>query len=116
YAALRQRVNDLEKEGARARRQDQRAEALASLGRLRPGAVIRVPAGKVAGWAVVVDPDAHSEEPRPLVVTDERHAKRLNITDFPTPVESVARVRVPRNFSPRNPALRRDLASAVRAK
>ena len=36
--------------------------------------------------------------------------------DFPTPVEPVTRVKVPRNFNGRNPQMRRDLASALRTK
>jgi len=115
YAELRRRISDLEKEGARQRRQQQWAEALASLHRLRPGDVIRVPAGKYAGHAVVIDPGL-GDEVRPHVVTVDRHAKRLNASDFPTPVEALTRMRVPRNFSPRNPQQRRDLAEALRAK
>ena len=53
---MRQRITDLEKGAARARRADRREEAVASLERLRPGDVIEVPSGKFAGYAVVVDP------------------------------------------------------------
>ena len=35
---------------------------------------------------------------------------------FPAPVEAITRMRVPKNFNGRNPAMRRDLASALRAK
>ena len=41
---------------ARPRRADRREEALESLAQLKPGDVIEVPAGKFAGYAVVVDP------------------------------------------------------------
>ena len=99
----------------RLRRQDQWAEALESLHKLRPGDVIVIPAGKYAGPAVVLDPGL-GDEVRPHVLTADRHAKRLNVHDFPTPVEAMARMRVPRNFSPRNPQQRRDLSDALRAK
>jgi ATP-dependent RNA helicase HelY len=36
------------------------------------------------------------------------------MVDFPTPVAAITRMRVPRNFSGRNPQQRRDLASALR--
>ncbi|CAM3196122.1 DEAD/DEAH box helicase [Nocardioides dubius] len=116
YAALRRRISDIEKEGARARRQDQRAEAAESLAKLRPGDVIRVPAGKYAGLAVVLDPGLAGTEPRPYVLTVERHAKRLGSLDFPTPVTALERLRVPKGFNGRNPQMRRDLAAALREK
>lgn len=116
YAALRHRISDLEKGASRTRRADRREEAVASLGRLKPGDVIQVPAGKFAGYAVVVDPGYSAEGPRPYVVTAERQARRLAMIDFPSPVEPVTRIKVPRNFNGRNPQMRRDLASALRNK
>ncbi|MFS3130373.1 DEAD/DEAH box helicase [Nocardioides sp. Bht2] len=116
YAALRRRISDIEKEGARSRRQDQRAEAAASLAKLRIGDVIRVPSGKYAGLAVVLDPGLAGAEARPYVLTAERHAKRLGALDFPTPVEALEHLRVPKNFNGRNPQMRRDLAAALREK
>ena len=82
----------------------------------RPGDVIEVPSGKFAGYAVVVDPGYSGEGPRPLVVTAERQARRLSAVDFPTPVVALTRLKVPRNFSSRNPQMRRDLASALRTR
>jgi ATP-dependent RNA helicase HelY len=116
YARMRREVNELEKGAARARRADRREEAVSSLEALRPGDVIEVPSGKFAGYAVVVDPGTSGEGPRPLVVTAERQARRLSIADFPTPVVALTRVKVPRNFSSRNPQMRRDLASALRTR
>ncbi|MCD6638372.1 MAG: DEAD/DEAH box helicase [Nocardioides sp.] len=116
YAGLRRQISDVEKSAARERRADRRTEALASLGRLRPGDVIRVPSGKFSGLAVVVDPGLSGHEPRPYVLTIGREARRLSPADFPEPVEAIARMRVPRNFNGRNPAMRRDLATALRAR
>ena len=56
YAALRRSLADAEKEGVRARSASRRAEAAVSLEALRIGDVIRIPAGRRAGWAVVVQP------------------------------------------------------------
>src|SRR6478735_2999330 len=116
YARMRQEINDQEKGAARARRSDRREEAVRSLEKLRPGDVIEVPSGKFAGYAVVVDPGYAGEGPRPLVVTAERQARRLSVVDFPTPVVALTRLKVPRNFSSRNPQMRRDLASALRSR
>ncbi len=116
YAAMRRKITDLEKGAARDRRQDRRAEAVASLGRLRPGDVIKVPAGKFSGLAVVIDPGPSGDEPRPYVVTADRQARRLAAMDFPVPVEAIGRMRIPKSFNGRNPAMRRDLATQLRAK
>ncbi|MGZ4488691.1 MAG: DEAD/DEAH box helicase, partial [Nocardioides sp.] len=116
YAALRRRISDAEKGAARNRRADRREEALASLALLKPGDVIEVPTGKFAGFAVVIDPGFSAEGPRPYVVTADRQARRLAMIDFPVPVEAVTRLKVPRNFNGRNPQMRRDLASALRAR
>jgi ATP-dependent RNA helicase HelY len=118
YAALRRQVGELEKSAARARRADRREEVAASLRRLRTGDVIEVPAGKFAGFAVVVDPGTAGgdHEPRPYVVTAERQARRLAMVDFPTPVEPMTRIKVPKSFNGRNPQMRRDLASALRTR
>src|SRR3954463_3258573 len=56
YATLRRRISDREAELSRRSSRDHRAAALASLERLRRGDVVRVQAGRRAGWAVGVDP------------------------------------------------------------
>jgi ATP-dependent RNA helicase HelY len=116
YAALRRKISDVEKGSARARREDRRDEAMDSLGKLKPGDVIQVPAGKFAGFAVVIDPGFSAEGPRPYVVTADRQARRLAMMDFPVPVEAVTRLKIPKNFNGRNPQMRRDLASALRSR
>jgi len=49
-------------------------------------------------------------------VTADRQARRLAAMDFPVPVEAIGRLRIPKSFNGRNPAMRRDLATALRAK
>ena len=56
YAQLRQAIKDRENHLARRHRADRRSQVVDSLGRLRPGDVIAVPAGRRAGMAVVLDP------------------------------------------------------------
>ncbi|WP_139983640.1 DEAD/DEAH box helicase [Nocardioides litoris] len=114
YAGLRRRINDLEKSSSRSRRSDRRDEVVESLRHLKVGDVISVPAGKFAGYAVVVDPGWSPDNPRPMVVTADRQARRLAMIDFPVPVAALTRMKVPKSFTGRNPQMRRDLAAALR--
>ncbi|WP_026425547.1 DEAD/DEAH box helicase [Actinokineospora inagensis] len=115
YAALRKQIADREKALSRQNSAARRAEAAASLEQLRKGDVIAVPAGRRSGLAVVIDPGLDPMgEPRPLVVTEDRWAGRLSVSDFPAPVAALGRVRLPKQVDIRSPKSRRDLASALR--
>ncbi|MFG2297511.1 DEAD/DEAH box helicase [Streptomyces sp. NPDC048603] len=127
YARLRRDLKDRETELAKQGAAQRRAQAAASLERLKPGDVIHVPTGKFAGLALVLDPGVpgrvnghrgyeYHEGPRPLVLTAERQVKRLAGIDFPVPVEPIERMRIPKSFNPKSPQSRRDLASALRTK
>jgi ATP-dependent RNA helicase HelY len=118
YADLRRRLSEREATLAKRRRIDRRDEVIRSLESLRAGDVIKVPAGRWSGLAVVVDPGVRSERdgPRPFVVTAERQARRLSLVDFTTPVAPLLRMRIPRSFNARNPQQRRDLASSLRSR
>ena len=118
YDALRRAIRDRESALSREGSARRRAEAAESLTRLRTGDVVRVPAGRRSGLAVVLDADAGTrgapDGPRPVVLTADRQVKRLSLVDFPVAVEPLGRVRVPRGFNPRSPQSRRDLASSLR--
>jgi len=116
YAQQRRTVAERERQLSSRRRSAAREEVIESLERLRPGDVIWVPGGRWAGPAVVVDPGMRSDRdgPRPMVLTVERHARRLSLVDFASPVRAATRMRVPRSFNARNPQSRRDLASSLR--
>jgi ATP-dependent RNA helicase HelY len=120
YALLRRAIADREAELARQGTDLRRAAAVESLERLRPGDVVRVPYGKFAGLAVVLDPGMpggrSGDGPRPTVLTEDRQVRRLSLTDFPVAVEPLTRLRIPRSFNPKVAASRRDLAAALRAK
>jgi ATP-dependent RNA helicase HelY len=118
YAALRRALSDREAELSRTGAAQRRAAAAASLESLKVGDVIHVPAGRRSGLAVVLDPGVGqgNEGPRPVVLTAERQVARLSLVDFPSPVEPVERLRVPKTFNPRSPQSRRDLAATLRAK
>jgi ATP-dependent RNA helicase HelY len=115
YYQLRRRISDREKALAKQNTATRRAEAAASLERLRRGDVIAVPAGRRSGLAVVLDPGLDTlGEPRPFVLTEDRWAGPLSVTDFPTPVEALGRMRLPKHVDHRSPRVRRDLASSLR--
>ncbi|MFQ6172444.1 DEAD/DEAH box helicase [Oryzobacter sp. R7] len=116
YADLRRRLADAEKEGAKSRSASRRAEAAVSMENLRIGDVIRIPAGRRAGWAVVVQParSAKGAPTGPGVVTEDKQFRRLTLVDVPEPVEAVAQVKVPAHFNPKSPKSRRDLATSLR--
>ena len=116
YFAIRIAIADRERALARQSATQRRAAAVSSLERLRVGDVIRVPQGRRAGLAVVLEPGAGGfGEPRPLVLTQDRWAGRISTADFPGPVDVLDRIRVPKHFNHRSPAARRDLAAQLGA-
>jgi ATP-dependent RNA helicase HelY len=118
YAELRRSIAEREASLAREGARTARAATTRSLEQLRSGDVVRVPAGRFAGLAVVLDPGSPggpTDGPRPTVLTEGRQVRRLAVGDFRDPVEPLARIRVPRSFNPRAAASRRDLAARVRS-
>src|SRR5579863_5650666 len=143
YAQLRRTLSYREGDLSRTRASSRRAEAVRSLALLRPGDIIRVPGGRRAGLAVVLQPGLHQGRgasngrgpggrngagnrapaddgngrlagPGPLVLTEGRQVKRLAVADFPVPPEVVDKIRIPNWFSPRSPEHRKDLAATMR--
>ncbi|MCW2547123.1 MAG: hypothetical protein JWN96_1583 [Mycobacterium sp.] len=115
YAGLRRQLKRRETELSRDRAGQQRAQAGDSLRRLRVGDVIRIPAGRRAGLGIVLsEGSAVPETGRLMVLTADRQVKRMSVGDFASPVEALTKVRVSRNFNPRSPQSRRDLASTLR--
>ncbi len=115
YARLRRQISERERSLARHGATVRRAEAAAALARLERGDVIAVPGGRRSGLAVVLDlGDGPQDDPHPLVLTEDRWAGRLSIADFPTPVQVLGRMRLPKRVEHRVPRVRRDLASALR--
>ncbi len=116
YAELRQRIKDRETALSRQGASQRRAIVAESLEKLRIGDVIRIPAGRRAGLAVVLDPGlAALDDARPMVLTLDRWAGRVSMIDFPTAAEVLGTLRVPKHFNHRNPTARKDLASSIRA-
>jgi ATP-dependent RNA helicase HelY len=122
YAEMRRRLTESERGQSRSRASAQRAEARRTLATLRRGDIIRVPSGRRAGLAVVLNPPPAGGEfspnraDGPLVLTVGGQLKQLSGSDFPVPAEPVGRLRIPNSFSERSPKHRRDLVSAMRSK
>jgi ATP-dependent RNA helicase HelY len=115
YAGLRRRIGDREKQLAKQNTNSRRIETAKSLERLRKGDVIAVPSGRRSGLAVVIDPGLEPMgEAKPLVVTEDRWSGRLTSVDFPSPVEVLGHIRLPKQVDVRSPKSRRDLASTIR--
>jgi ATP-dependent RNA helicase HelY len=115
YAELRRKISDREKTLAKQNTAARRANVADSLEKLRKGDVIAVPAGRRAGLAVVIDPGTDPvREPRPVVVTEDRWSGPLSVADFPSPVETLGRIRLPKHVELRSPKTRRDIASTLR--
>ncbi|WP_007026804.1 DEAD/DEAH box helicase [Saccharomonospora iraqiensis] len=115
YAQLRRAISEREKTLSRQNTATRRAETARSLENLRKGDVISVPGGRRAGLAVVVDPGLDQmEEPRPVVVTEDRWSGPLSVADFPAPVEPLGRVKLPKHVELRSAKTRRDIASSLR--
>jgi len=119
---MRRRLTDAERGASRGRASAQRAEARRGLATLKRGDIIRVPSGRRAGLAVVLNPPPASGEfspsraDGPLVLTIGGQLKQLSAADFPVPADPVDRLRIPASFSERSPKHRRDLVSALRSK
>ncbi|WP_431875988.1 DEAD/DEAH box helicase [Amycolatopsis sacchari] len=115
YVELRKKISDREKALAKQNSAARRASTAESLERLCKGDVIAVPAGRRAGLAVVVDPGLDPiREPRPVVVTEDRWSGPLSLADFPSPVEPLGHIKLPKHVELRSPKTRRDIASSLR--
>ncbi|MFC4555116.1 DEAD/DEAH box helicase [Georgenia faecalis] len=116
YAAIRQQLNEREKERSRSRSLAARRAAGESMSGLRRGDVVEYSRGRRSAWAVVLDTDDSGlDTPRLRVLTEEPRVRQLSLVEVPAGVRAVGRVKVPKSFNPRNPGDRRDLASSLRA-
>ena len=118
YATLRQQISDREKQLSRIAGSARKAEVAASLEKLRPGDVIVLPGSSRRGvrLGVVIDPGVRGsfDGARPTVLTEDRQIRKLVGSDFNQPTQLVQKVRLPKNFSPRDAAARRGLAARLR--
>ena len=110
YAALREEINQKEKDAGRVASAQRKSSAEECLARMRPGDVFVIPRGKRSGPAVVITSADRPHDPRPQVLTHERQVRRVSTVDVPMEVPILGRVKVPKNFSAKDASMRRDLA------
>ncbi|WP_426595828.1 DEAD/DEAH box helicase [Cellulomonas sp. McL0617] len=116
YASLRRQITAREKDLTRAQASARRAEVARTLEGLRPGDVLEIPVGRRSGHVLVIDPggEAGFDGPKPTVLTVDRQVRKLTVADVGTGARTVGFLRVPKGFTARVPAARRDLAAQLR--
>jgi ATP-dependent RNA helicase HelY len=115
YARLRARINERERAQSRVSRLQRRQVATDALAALRRGDIINITNGRRGGLAVVLEPARDSDDPRPLVLTENRWAGRISSADYPGAASPIGSMTLPKRVEHRQPKVRRDLASALRS-
>lgn len=116
YAKLRRDISQREADLSRDNSRERRLATKLSMEKWRLGDVVAIPQGRRAGWAVVVEPSkGNLDGPKPTVLMLDRQVRNVTVQDLGGPVKPIANIRVPRNFSFRNAAARRDMASRLRS-
>ena len=114
YVDLRRAIKSRERALSRERGQSARSAAAEWMRQARPGDVVAVPAGRRAGYAVVLESAAHLGAPRLTVLGEDRRVRQLSVDDVRAGLETVTQIRIPRGFVRNRPADRRDLAATLR--
>ncbi|WP_264077592.1 DEAD/DEAH box helicase [Mycolicibacterium houstonense] len=116
YVRLRTKIGERERAQSRASRLQRRRAATDALAALRRGDIITITHGRRGGLAVVLEPAARdSDDPRPLVLTEHRWAGRISSADYSGASAPLGAMTLPKRVEHRQPRVRRDLASALRA-
>ena len=113
YARLRARIGERERAASRSSRLQRRHAATDALVALRRGDIVTL-GGRHGGLAVVLEPAREADDPRPLVLTENRWAGRISAAEYAggAPLGSMS---LPKRVEHRQPKVRRDLASALRS-
>src|SRR6478752_4134189 len=115
YARLRAAISARERAQSRAGRVERRKATNDALAALRRGDIISIGHGRRVGLAVVLEPDADRDDPRPLVLTEHRWAGRISSADYAGASTPVGSMGLPKRVEHRQPRVRRDMASALRS-
>ena len=115
YARLRARIGERERAQSRGSRLARRQVASDALAALRRGDIITITQGRRGGLAVVLEPSNDAQDPRPLVLTENRWAGRISSADYPGSGAPLGTMTLPKRVEHRQPRVRRDLASALRS-
>src|SRR6478735_2544544 len=115
YARLRAAISARERAQSRAGRVERRKATNDALAALRRGDIISIGHGRRVGLAVVLEPDADRDDPRPLVLTEHRWAGRISSADYSGASAQLGSMGLPKRVEHRQPRVRRDMASALRS-
>ncbi|WP_313676672.1 RNA helicase [Mycolicibacterium sp.] len=113
YARLRAKIGERERAQSRVSRLHRRQAANDALYSMRRGDIINITHGRRGGLAVVLEPARDSDDPRPLVLTENRWAGRISSADYPGAAGPIGSMTLPKRIEHRQPRVRRDLASAL---
>ncbi|MFT6564823.1 MAG: ATP-dependent RNA helicase HelY [Actinomycetes bacterium] len=114
YAELRAQLAARERAISKNSAADRRVAAASALANLRMGDIVVLPTGRRVGPALVVEVARPNDpEPRVGVLTLDRRVKKVSSADTPHGIESIARMKVPRNFDSRSANWRRDLSRTL---
>jgi ATP-dependent RNA helicase HelY len=115
YVRLRMQISERERAQSRASRLQRRRATNDALASLRRGDIITITHGRRSGTAVVLEPDRDGDDPRPLVLTENRWAGRISSADYSGASVPIGSMQLPKRVEHRNPRVRRDVASALRS-
>jgi len=114
YARLRAKISERERAQSRVSRLQRRQVTTDALAALRRGDIINV-TGRRGGLAVVLEVANDADDPRPLVLTENRWAGRISSADYSGNSAPLGSMTLPKRIEHRQPRVRRDLASALRS-
>ncbi len=116
YVRLRAQIAERERAQSRASRLQRRQAANDALSSLRRGDIISITHGRRGGLAVVLEPDRDGDDPRPLVLTENRWAGRISSADYSGAAAPLGSMTLPKRVEHRQPRVRRDVGvgAAVR--
>jgi ATP-dependent RNA helicase HelY len=115
YVRLRAAISQRERAQARASRLERRKATNNALTSLRRGDIVNIANGRRAGLAVVLEAARDDDDPRPLVLTENRWAGRISSADYSGASAKVGSMTLPKRVEHRQPRVRRDLASALQS-
>jgi ATP-dependent RNA helicase HelY len=115
YVRLCAAISQRERAQARASRLERRKATNDALTSLRRGDIVNIANGRRAGLAVVLEAARDDDDPRPLVLTENRWAGRISSADYSGTSAKVGSMTLPKRVEHRQPRVRRDLASALRS-
>ncbi|MDR1823728.1 MAG: DEAD/DEAH box helicase [Bifidobacteriaceae bacterium] len=114
YQALRDRLSQAEKGASREAARGRVAGRDAVVAGLTRGDVLRLPAGKHRGLALVLEPGHHTP-PAPLALTERGQLRRLGAAELGPGLVKVAHIKVGPHVKRGDPQVRRDLVSRMAA-